>query len=204
MTLNIRKLPWSAPQSKDGKYHRTCDLPDGFWEEWEDDKVFLKRLGLSPFKTDDGEWKLSIWTETHDIENHFPAKKRTRRRFILSNSSSIKSDAKKRSSARSSTTQKCEKCGQVYPLTRANFGQTTQKSGNVNWRKVCRACMRKNTAEHYTKTPEKAAQRVAKRQAQASNAEGSYSTQDIERIRAELDDKCRYCKTPLKGSGRIF
>ena len=56
--------------------------------------------------------------------------------------------------------QKCNKCGQVYPITREFFGQTKQKSGRVTFRQVCRACMRANTARHYAEAPEKVVSRV--------------------------------------------
>ena len=99
--------------------------------------------------------------------------------------------------------QSCTKCGEIYPLTRDNFGQTKQKSGNVTWRKVCRACMRKNTAKHYAKNPEKVIQRVAKRKQQDIKADGYFTENDISKIRKELVDKCRYCRKNLNGGGEV-
>lgn len=99
--------------------------------------------------------------------------------------------------------QRCNKCGQVYPLTREYFGQTKQKSGRVTFRQVCRACMRANTARHYEESPEKVIARVARRKAQDATAAGSYSDHDIAGIRLALDDRCRYCGVPLNGGGEI-
>ncbi|WP_158969724.1 HNH endonuclease [Paraglaciecola sp. L3A3] len=99
--------------------------------------------------------------------------------------------------------QICKKCGNSFPLTRDNFGQIKQKSGNVTWRHVCRACMREHTAKHYASSPEKAAQRVAKRQALNQQAKGNYTEVDLNKIRKELDNKCRYCRAELKGSCEV-
>ncbi|WP_373316977.1 HNH endonuclease [Chitinolyticbacter albus] len=99
--------------------------------------------------------------------------------------------------------QKCNKCGQVYPLSREYFGQTKQKSGRITFRQVCRSCMRANTARHYEKSPEKAIERASRRKIQEANAVGSYSGDDIAKIRSELGDCCFYCGVPLNGGGEI-
>lgn len=100
-------------------------------------------------------------------------------------------------------TQKCNKCDQIFPVTREFFGQTKQKSGRVTFRQVCRACMRANTARHYDEAPEKVIARVAHRKDQDARADGNYSDSDIARTRAELGDRCRYCDAPLNGGGEI-
>lgn len=100
-------------------------------------------------------------------------------------------------------TQKCNKCGQIFPVSREFFGQTKQKSGRVTFRQVCRACVRANTARHYAEAPEKVIARVARRKEQDARAEGEYSDSDIARIRAELGDRCRYCGAPLNRSGEV-
>lgn len=101
------------------------------------------------------------------------------------------------------TTQKCNKCGQVFPITREFFGQTKQKSGRVTFRQVCRACMRANTARHYAEAPEKVISRVVRRKEQDAQAGGHWSEADIERIRKKLNDRCRYCNSPLNGAGEV-
>lgn len=99
--------------------------------------------------------------------------------------------------------QKCNKCEQVFPLTREYFGQTKQKSGRVTFRQVCRACIRANTARHYAEAPEKVIARVARRKLQDESAKGSCTPNDIAAIRRRLSDRCRYCNTALNGGGEI-
>ncbi|MFC6634614.1 HNH endonuclease [Microbulbifer taiwanensis] len=63
--------------------------------------------------------------------------------------------------------------------------------------------MRKNTAKHYESNPEKVMQRVAKRKAQDMKAEGHFTVRDLEIIRQELGDRCRYCQVVLNGGGEV-
>ena len=66
MALNINKLGWGEPIAHDGRYYRLTPLPDNFWEEWRDDKKFLRKKGIVPFERD-GEWRLALWTDRPEL-----------------------------------------------------------------------------------------------------------------------------------------
>lgn len=72
----------------------------------------------------------------------------------------------------SEQTQRYSKCGSVYPLPRENFGQTSQKTRKVTFRRVCRASVQANTARHHAEASEKVLARVARRKEQDLEAEG--------------------------------
>ena len=97
----------------------------------------------------------------------------------------------------------CNKCESVYPLTREHFGQVKNKSGRIYWRKICRTCMRANTASYYQRNKGKVLQRKYKRIQQENESEGFYTEIDIDKIRDCLNDKCRYCGKTLNGGGEI-
>lgn len=99
-------------------------------------------------------------------------------------------------------TQQCSKCGEIYPLNREYFGQTKTR-GKVYFRKVCRSCMRANSARHYAEDPYKVIDRVAERKLQDNSADGYYTEEDIADIRNHLNDRCRYCDESLNGGGDI-
>lgn len=96
----------------------------------------------------------------------------------------------------------CSKCGEIYPLTREFFGQTKTR-GKIYFRRVCRSCVRANSARHHEEDPSKVMDRVANRKWQENEAEGHYSEYDITVIRNKLNDRCRYCDTPLNDGGDI-
>lgn len=102
--------------------------------------------------------------------------------------------------------KKCKDCGNEYPETREYFGQYKNKRGGVTkigYRNSCRKCMANRTAEHSSENPHLVRNRLDRRQELVENARGYYANSDINSIRRELVDECRFCSTPLNGGGEV-
>jgi len=99
--------------------------------------------------------------------------------------------------------QTCNKCGTEYFLTREFFGQTKQKSGKIDFRKVCRKCMAANTRRHYMESPEKVQARSARRKQLDEKAIGAHAESDLTLIRQALGNRCRYCGVQLGDGGEF-
>lgn len=93
--------------------------------------------------------------------------------------------------------QTCINCGQSKPLTEEFFNFRSEGF----WRKKCKSCMAEHTRNHHRKHPEQAKARVARYQAQKAAADGNHDDLDMEEIRRQLKDRCRYCNAPLNGGG---
>lgn len=75
MALNIEKMNWSDPIPAKGKYYRMAlDLPLEFWEEWLDDKAYLKSKGIVVYRDGD-QMKVALWTDTEGMPNALPKPK---------------------------------------------------------------------------------------------------------------------------------
>lgn len=98
----------------------------------------------------------------------------------------------------------CKDCGRVFPETRDYFGQFKNARGGrtvIGFRNTCRECMRDRSSAHARANPEQRRERMARR-IERQDAE-TYSSSDVEFIRKELGDTCRYCSDPLKGGGEV-
>lgn len=101
----------------------------------------------------------------------------------------------------------CKDCGVVYPVTREFFGQYRNKrsdgSVKIAFRNSCRKCMAANTRRYDAENPDNVAARAERRKQAEINAEGSYTSDDIHKIRQMLGDRCRFCGCTLDGKGQI-
>lgn len=103
-------------------------------------------------------------------------------------------------------TKKCKDCGTEYPETREYFGQYKNKRGGVTkigFRNSCRKCMAERSAKHAAENPDLVQNRLDRRKELKENASGYYLDSDIQKIRRELQNQCRYCGASLNGGGEI-
>ena len=103
--------------------------------------------------------------------------------------------------------KKCKDCGVCKPVDRKHFGQykNTSTDGHIKigYRNSCRECMAKNTSNHSKNNPDMVKLRLQKRKILEQHAKGSYNKWDIQKIRDNLSDKCRFCSVPLNGQGEV-
>lgn len=103
--------------------------------------------------------------------------------------------------------KQCKDCGRVFPVTREFFGQfkSTRSDGSVRigYRNSCRECMAENTRRYDSENPDNVLARRMRREQRTANGGGSFSSNDIIRLRQKLQDKCRFCAIPLDGAGEI-
>lgn len=102
--------------------------------------------------------------------------------------------------------KKCKDCANEYPETRDYFGQyKNQRKGvvKIGFRSSCRKCMAKRTATHSANNPDMVRERLTRRMIRNMEAQGSYSQVQINTLRAELGDRCRFCGSELNGLGDI-
>ncbi len=95
--------------------------------------------------------------------------------------------------------KRCTKCHTVKLGNRRNFGGTPK--GNL--RGACRSCVCKKVSQYNKNHPDQVRSRDAKRAKLSHDAEGLYTSEDIKKIRLDLDDKCFYCDEPLYGKGEV-
>jgi|LakMenEpi03Aug12_release.lakeMendotaPanAssembly.Ray.scaffolds.fasta_scaffold199008_2 5-methylcytosine-specific restriction endonuclease McrA len=103
-------------------------------------------------------------------------------------------------------TKVCKDCGTNYPETRENFGQYKNVRGGltiIGYRNSCRHCMALRTAKHSAANPQLVKNRLARRKELEKNARGCFTFSDIQKIRKELQDECRFCGAPLNQGGEI-
>lgn len=98
--------------------------------------------------------------------------------------------------------QTCNRCGETFPLDRDHFGNTNNR-GVVGWRRVCRACMRANSARHAAENPDQYVERRMRRAAREIDASSAIVGVNIAALRKALSDKCRYCDAALYGGGEV-
>ena len=102
--------------------------------------------------------------------------------------------------------KRCKDCGHEYPETREYFGQYRNvRNGQVKvgFRNSCRRCMAQRTRQHSEDNPQLVRARGERRRQREASASGDFSGADIQNIRRQLDDRCRYCGTPLEGEGEV-
>lgn len=101
----------------------------------------------------------------------------------------------------------CKDCNRVLPETRDYFGQYKNKLANggvsINFRNSCRECMAARTSKYRADNPEKVRESIRERLDKVARSGGSYSPEDIARIRIALSDRCRFCDAPLNNAGHI-
>ncbi len=103
-------------------------------------------------------------------------------------------------------TKKCKDCGTEYLETREYFGQYKNIRGGVTkigYRNTCRKCMAERTAKHSEENPHLVQNRRDRRKELEENARGYYWDSDIQIIRKELQEQCRFCGASLNGGGEI-
>jgi 5-methylcytosine-specific restriction endonuclease McrA len=103
-------------------------------------------------------------------------------------------------------TKKCRECELEYPETREYFGQyknVVNGLTKIGYRNSCRKCIAKRSAKHSAENQHLLARRRERRSLLEKNAEGNFTDLDIQKIRNELVDSCRFCAKPLYGEGEI-
>ena len=63
--------------------------------------------------------------------------------------------------------------------------------------------MAARTSKYRADNPEKVRESIQERLAKAAKAGGSYTAEDIARIKKALSDRCRFCDAPLNSEGHI-
>ncbi|QBY56073.1 HNH endonuclease [Cupriavidus oxalaticus] len=106
-----------------------------------------------------------------------------------------------------SEAKKCKDCGKMLPVTREYFGQFKNRKANgevvIGFRNSCRTCMAANTARHSANNPDLVQERNRLRRERNLQGGGDYTVEDIEAIRRELADACRFCALPLNRQGEV-
>lgn len=101
--------------------------------------------------------------------------------------------------------QVCKDCSESLPLTREFFGQyKNNRNGEVRigFRTSCRRCMAARSARHALANPDQK-RAAARRRAERTGPESAISAAEAARLRAVLEDACRYCGVDLQGAGEI-
>ena len=94
---------------------------------------------------------------------------------------------------------KCNKCKKLLPHTYKFF--SFHKPGYL--RSTCMSCCRKYAKKKFYEYKKNGMSKKNEllRKSRMEKVKGTFTKQDVEKIRINLRDRCAYCNEPLKGKG---